>query len=968
MAQTQPIVSGGAGGEQLEGLLAMHEVALSTMAHGLCMYDADHRVVLFNQHFLTTYGLQANTIRRGLPAEEVFRLCAASLALPIATSDQLWQRRKEKLKNDEPFEQLQHLPDGRAIAVKYRPMTGGGWVSVYEDVTLAHRLEQELRLQFERTQQAINSMSQGLTMFDGEHRLIVCNDQYLRLSGASADVVKPGISLREIFEDSIVRGLHPGSTADELLERRLTALRERQSFVYDLEVLGGRTVEVAIRSMADGGWVGTFEEVTESRKLETERAAAVADLREQNLRFDAALNNMSQGLAMFDADHRLTVCNAKYLAIFDADPNVVKPGASIREIFEYGVSRGLYPGSTVEELLSRRIEALKTGHSVTCDQALMGGRTVAVEVCPMANGGWVATFEDVTESRKMEADRAAAIANLREQHLRFNVALNNMSHGLVMVDENFRVIVCNRRYLEIFRLSPAIVKPGATMREVICHSGALGNYRGDNGEERYAIYAERLKSGVNFDSHLTDGRVIHVIHKPMAEGGWVVIYEDITERHRTEERISHMARHDALTGLANRVLFRERMDEGLERVEAGAESMAVLCLDLDNFKAINDTLGHPVGDRLLSAVAHLLISVLGPKETIARLGGDEFAVLQSCVEPHSVEMLARRLIDVLGQPIMVDGHEINTSVSIGIAIAPLDSTAADHLMKCADLALYRAKAEGGARYRFFEPDMDTRLQERRVLELDLRKALTNGEFELFYQPLVRAKDGKLDGMEALLRWNHPVRGLVPPMEFISLAEETGLIVPIGEWVLRQACTEAARWPGALKVAVNLSPVQFKGRGLVSTVAGALAAAGLPATRLELEITEAVLMQEDDLTLAMLHQLRALGVRISMDDFGTGYSSLSYLRSFPFDKIKIDRSFIADLDRNSDSAAIVRAIAGLGASLGIDVTAEGVETAEQLERVRRDGCTEIQGYFFSQPRPAAEVFEIIASRAGDLAVA
>lgn len=963
MAQAHPIVSGHAEGEQREQLLTMHEIALSTMAHGLCMYDADQRVALFNQHFLSTYGLPADAIRRGTPAEEVFRFCAASLALPVATGESLWQRRKEKLKLGEPFEQLQRLPDGRSIAVKYRPMAGGGWVSVYEDVTLAHRLELESRVQFERMRQALGSMSHGLCMFDADERLIICNARYLDLYDYDPDVVKPGITLREILAHLISRSSQPSASVDQFYDKRMGLVRPTDGATSTRRLIrhDQRTIEATSRPTPGGGWVTAHEDVTDRLRQE-------AALRERNLRFDAALNNMSQGLAMFDAEHRLIVCNEQYLRLSGASADVVKPGISLREIFADSIARGLHAGSTVEELLERRLAALRERQSFVYDLEVPTGRTVSVAICTMADGGWVGTFEEVTESRKLETERAAAVADLREQHLRFDIALNNMSHGLVMVDENFRVIVCNRRYLEIFRLSPVVVKPGVTMREVICHGGSLGNYRGDNGEARYALYVERLKAGVNFDSHLADERVIHVTHQPMAQGGWVVIYEDITERRRTEERISHMARHDALTGLANRVLFRERMAESLARVEAGEESLAVLCLDLDNFKAVNDTLGHPIGDSLLSAVAHLLTSVLGPNETIARLGGDEFAVLHSRAQPQSAETLAHRIMAVLDQPLMVEGHEINTSVSIGIAIAPLDSAAADHLMKCADLALYRAKAEGRARYRFFEPDMDIRLQERRVLELDLRKALAGGEFELFYQPLVRARDGELTGMEALLRWNHPVRGAVSPSEFISLAEETGLIVPIGEWVLRQACTEAARWPAAVKVAINLSPVQFKDRGLVSTVAGALSAAGLAATRLELEITEAVLLQEDDFTLAMLHQLRALGIRISMDDFGTGYSSLSYLRSFPFDKIKIDRSFIADLDRNNDSAAIVRAIAGLGASLSIDVTAEGVETAEQLDRVCRDGCTEVQGYFFSQPRPAAEVFEIIARRTGNRAVA
>ena len=538
-----------------------------------------------------------------------------------------------------------------------------------------------------------------------------------------------------------------------------------------------------------------------------------------------------------------------------------------------------------------------------------------------------------------------------------------------MIDADHRIIVCNRRYLEIFGFSPDIVKPGVWMRDIMQYSVALGNQAEMSAGELYSNYAERLKAGhATIHRQLADGRIIKITHEPMSHGGWVAIYEDITERHRAEEHIAHMARHDALTQLPNRVLLREKMAEGLARVETHGESLAVFCLDLDNFKTVNDTLGHPIGDKLLRAVADRLSRTIGDDDTIARLGGDEFAILQGAASPYAAEALAGRLVEIVSAPIIVDGQEINTGISVGIALAPNDGVAADHLMKCADLALYRAKAEGRGTFRFFEPDMDARIQARRALEVDLRRALTAGEFHLVYQPQLDLASNEMTGMEALLRWDHPERGLISPAEFIPVAEETGLIVPLGEWVLRHATAEAARWPQTIKVAVNLSPVQFRNRGLIATVAHALAAAGLPASRLEIEITEATLLQNDELTVTMLHQLRTLGVHISMDDFGTGYSSLSYLRSFPFDKIKIDRSFIADIDRNRDSAAIIRAIAELGASLGIETTAEGIETREQLDLVRRAGCTSVQGYLLSPPRPAVEAMELIARFCRDVAAA
>ena len=459
---------------------------------------------------------------------------------------------------------------------------------------------------------------------------------------------------------------------------------------------------------------------------------------------------------------------------------------------------------------------------------------------------------------------------------------------------------------------------------------------------------------------LTYARRMAFTHKQTV----LVAVVDVTDRKQAEARIAYMAHHDALTDLPNRILFHERLAELLGKVRRDGESLAVHCLDLDHFKGVNDTLGHPIGDELLKAVAQRLGTRLRDSDMVARLGGDEFAVVQFPLRsPHEANALAGKLIDVVGRPYEVQGHEFVIGASIGIALAPADGEEPDVLLRNADMALYRAKAEGRGTAHFFEPEMDRRIQARRMLELDLRKAFANGEFDLFYQPLINLNSDAVSGFEALLRWRHPERGMIAPAEFIPLAEEIGLIVPLGEWVLRKACTEAMHWPAELKIAVNLSPAQFRSRGVVKAVLTALAYSRLPADRLELEITESVLLGETEANLATLHQLREVGVRISMDDFGTGYSSLSYLRSFPFDKIKIDRSFVKELSERPDCVAIIRAVAGLGMSLGIATTAEGIETEEQLERVRAEGCTEVQGYLFSPPRPAAELNALIAGDSG-----
>jgi diguanylate cyclase (GGDEF)-like protein/PAS domain S-box-containing protein len=932
------------------------DLAVGNMAHGLCMFDAEERMVLCNEQYFRIYGHQSRGhIKPGATYREILEYAVATGNHGTMTADELYAMRMAVIRLREVASQQLRLDDGRVIEMTVRPIEGGGWVADHEDVTARVRYQEALREQSLLFDAALENMPHGLCAYDQDLRVIVRNQRYLDIYGLKPDEVRPGTPAIDMFRLSVARGVHlPTVSPEQILEDFRRRLNDKEDAVLHRRLADGRVIAVRHRPMANGGWVGTYEDITE-------RERAAEQIREQNLRFDVALNNISRGLCMFDADQRLLVCNDEYVSIFGADPSVVRPGILLREIFEHGVARGTYPGLTADQLLERRLATIAEQRPVSYDQPMADGRTILVSICPMANGGWVATFEDVTERRKMEAERAAAVTLLKEQYLRFDAALNNMSHGLFMLDADLRLIVCNRRYIKMYDLSPDVVRPGASIRDLLEHSVALGNHPGITAEELYQDYLKRISGGgATYHRHLADGRVIKIVHQRMMHGGWVATHEDITERYRAEEHIARMARHDALTDLPNRVLLHEKMAEGLERVAAQVHSMAVLCLDLDNFKTVNDTLGHPIGDKLLRAVAERLGSGVRETDTVARLGGDEFAILHAAADRSSSEALARRLVEIMATPIVIDGHEINTGISIGVAVAPDHGLAGDHLMKCADLALYHAKASGRGTFRFFEPDMDARIQARRALELDLRQALASGSFELAYQPQVRLANNELTGMEALLRWTRAGGGPVPPAEFIPIAEETGLIVPLGEWVLRTACAEAARWPDHIRVAVNLSPAQFRGRGLVSMVTHALAASGLPARRLELEITEAVLLRDDEAIRTTLHQLRALGVRISMDDFGTGYSSLSYLRSFPFDKIKIDRSFISDIDRNRDNVAIIQAVARLGASLGIETTAEGIETHDQLELVRSAGCTEVQGYLVSPPCSAAMAFDLIGN--------
>jgi diguanylate cyclase (GGDEF)-like protein len=555
--------------------------------------------------------------------------------------------------------------------------------------------------------------------------------------------------------------------------------------------------------------------------------------------------------------------------------------------------------------------------------------------------------------------------SLEQTNVLFDTALKNMAHGLCMFDAHQRLVVCNGRYGEMYGLAPELTKPGTTLRAILQARVAIGCCPQDAEHYVEERLEEVAKSKPYYSvNELRDGRIFAISHQPMLDGGWVAIHQDITAQKQAETQIAYLARHDVLTDLSNRAVLREKMVDSLARLRRGGRAFNLFMLDLDIFKAVNDSLGHPVGDELLKVVAHRLVACLRETDTVARLGGDEFAIMAAVEADQREEAVAtaNRLLEAVSAPYVFDDHRLDISTSIGIALAPEHGTDVDQLIKSADLALYKAKLGGRNTYRLFEAAMGADADARRALEIDLRNALTRCEFELHYHPIVDIRTNEIANVEALIRWRHPERGAIAPADFIPLAEESGLINPIGEWVLQRACADAAGWPPQLKVAANLSPVQFRRGNLVDTISRILTESGLSPDRLMLEITESVLMQGSTENFETLHQLRKLGISIVLDDFGTGYSSLSYLRLFPFDQIKIDRSFVSELSSNADCAAIVSAVASLGRSLHIDTVAEGVETEEQLVLAHAAGCTHVQGFLFGRPCPVSEFdFTRLATR-------
>jgi len=539
----------------------------------------------------------------------------------------------------------------------------------------------------------------------------------------------------------------------------------------------------------------------------------------------------------------------------------------------------------------------------------------------------------------------------------YATTLNHMSQGVCRFDSHARIVVCNDAYLNLYSLSRDVVKKGCSLKRLIEHRRDVGLFQGDVDHYVAKILADVATGKILSQIGETrDGRIIYIVNQPMPDGGWVVTHEDITERSHAERTIAHMAHHDPLTDLANRAKFCQTIEYELSMSRRSVQSFALLILDLDGFKNVNDLLGHPVGDELLRAVAERLRKNTAECDTVARLGGDEFAIIQMLRDDaqSGVSPLTTRLIAAIGAPFEIRGHRVTIGVSAGVAIGPHDGETIDRLMANADLALYRAKNDGRNTFRFFEPAMDKEARSRHALETELRHAIARGQLEVHYQTIFNAEIGSVCGAEALLRWRHPEYGMVGPDKFIPIAEKSGLISSIGEWVLKTACLEATKWPDPLRVAVNLSPVQFEDGRLVSVIESCLAETGLTPERLEVEITESVVLHSTPRNLEQLKAIKALGVSVALDDFGTGYSSLSYLRSFPFDVIKIDRSFVVDISTRDDCASIIGAVIGLGKSLGLRTVAEGVENAEQFSLLRDAGCSFVQGYMFSMPRAANAV--------------
>jgi diguanylate cyclase (GGDEF)-like protein len=824
------------------------------------------------------------------------------------------------------------------------------------------KLNEEISKQNVWFDAALTNMSNGLSMFDADGKLMVWNERYVELYGMPRELIRQGTSVQAILDHRRQAG-NLDIDAAVYIERFRQGLIEKGKSTTTTQLKDGRIISVVNTAIAGGGWVGIHEDVTAERSQERLVAEKAAELELINARFNAAMRNMSQGLCLFNPDQRVVIANARYAEIYRLREDQVKPGTTLRQILELRRQNGTNFATDPEAYVSVNIKLLNE------TQQLADGRVISIKRQPMANGGWLTTHEDVTAEKHSQKLLAEKAAELEVMNTRFSAALSNMAQGLCMFDGERRLIVWNERFAELHNVPRYLLKVGTPYETIVAQRIARTLKKEINDPEVKARVAELASqpSNANPVDELDDGRFVQLTRQPMEGGGWVAIIEDITERRRAEAEIVHLARHDVLTGLANRAEFNARLEEASKRLKRNGGTVTVMMIDLDKFKAVNDTLGHPAGDQLLIEVGRRLQSNVRDTDVLARLGGDEFAIIQEG-GPNQHEgaiALALRIISSISEPFDLNGQEASVGASIGIAMAPENGVEPEHLLKRADLALYSVKGSGRNDFRVFQTELLEIANTQQSAENELRDAIAREEFELHYQPVVDVKTRQLCGVETLIRWRHPTRGLIAPDNFIPLAESTGLIVPLGEWILQRACADAASWPAHIKVAINISAVQFKKSNLFDVILCTLVESGLPPERLELEVTETSLLENQEAHLTTIRQLKNLGLSIALDDFGTGFSSINYLTIFPFDKIKIEKSFTRGILNRSDSRAVVASTLALAQGFGIVTTAEGVETEEQFDYMRAAGVDLAQGYLFGRPVPISEFGQQTATLLTDL---
>ncbi len=904
--------------------------AIDVIPEGVALFDAEDRFVLWNRRFAEMHADIFDALAVGARFEDFVRDALMKGRYPAASGhEEEWLATRMAEHRKPASSQEYRLPGNRWLRVEERRTADGGSIGVRTDITEFKRREESFRLMFDNNPVAMWVLDEETRQF------LAVNDAAVRIYGYSREQFLQMTAFDIRFQED--------------WERFTAFIRSGQLSQGDIiwrhrKADGGAILAtVYARALDYQGRKARLNAIFDV----TERERAEDELRQQKLHTDMAINNMSQGLLMFDAQARLVMWNRRYIEMYGLSPDIVKRGCSLRRLIEHRQERGLFAGDP-EEYCARLLDRVRRGDESSSLIELADGRCIQILSRPLPQGGWVATHEDVTARKRAEDD----LQNTREF---LNTIVENVPASIIVKDAHeLRYALINKRGEEYFGIAREEML-GKTAEELFDAETAARIAQHDQEllqKRSETYYDEHAIAIPGAGNRMVTARRLPIMNAKGEPQYLLGVMEDVTERRQAQARAEYLARHDALTELPNRSAFNDFLAKVLPVAGKHREKVGVLCINLDRFKEVNDIYGHSVGDALLRELGKRFRAA-APGGFLARLGGDEFSlVITEGPQPAGAEEIAAFLQAALQDGIEIEGRHLQCNLSIGVAIYPDDGRTSEQLLANTAAALSRAKREGRGSMRFFEASMDERQRERRALQHDLRGALDRNELTLHYQPQARV-DGRIIGFEALARWQHPVRGMIPPNVFIPLAEESGLIVEMGEMLLRQACREAASWPTPLNIAINLSAVQFQTGDLAAVVHGILLETGLAPSRLELEITESVLIGDFARGVSILRRLKTLGVRIAMDDFGTGYSSLSYLQAFPFDKIKIDRGFIANLDKNPQSAAIIRAVIGLGRGLSLPVIAEGVETPEQLEFLAQEACDEVQGYLIGKPLPIAD---------------
>lgn len=926
------------------------DIAVKHMTQGLLMFDQSARLVVCNQRYIEMYGLSPDIVRPGCTLRELIEHRIHTGSFTAGDPDQYIVDLRAAMAQQRTVNKVVELTDGRTIALSNRPMPDGGWVATHEDITEqkraeravaaarqeAERAEHEARAAHERLLEALEVMPEAVVLFDSEDRYVLWNRKYKEMYPHTQNIQK-GARFEDGLRESVAKKLHrvPTDTEEAWIAERLAQHRRRHCS-FEQEMSDGRWIRVEERRTADGGSIGIRIDITE--------------LKQREASFRLLFEGNPIPMWVYDPE------TLRFVAVNDA---AIEHYGYTREQFLTMTLLDIRPAEDHDEV--RRVAGTtrppdyrsgRTWRHKKADGSLIDVAVFTRVFSYQGRRASIGAIFDVTERKRAEDE-------VRRTREFLNTVVENVP-ALLTVKEprEQRYVLINRQAEDFFGVS----------REQLIGKTAHEVFPKEMADLMTSRDREVLRSGVPMlvEDNLVQTRAKGqrlVTSKRLAvrvgeEAQYLLtVIEDVTERKRAEERIAHLAHHDALTDLPNRAAFTDCLSATLEKAAADKGSFALLCIDFDRFKEVNDVFGHSAGDALLREVSRRLQDAAGGA-FLARLGGDEFTlIVAEGAQPATGAAVAEWLQDSVNEDLDILGHKLRIGLSIGVAIYPTDGRDMATLMANADAALYRAKADGRGTIRFFEAEMDERLRERRALQHDLRTAIEHGELSLHYQPQALI-DGDIIGFEALVRWHHPFHGAVPPGTFIPLAEENGLVMAIGEWVLREACREAASWPRGLQIAVNLSPIQFRHGDLAALVHSVLLETGLSPARLELEITEGVLIGDFSRAVSILRRLKALGVRIAMDDFGAGYSSLSYLQSFPFDTIKIDRAFISNVDCNPQSAAIVRAVIGLARGLSVPVVAEGVETRDQLAFLARESCDQVQGFLMGRPAPIDNYAEIV----------